>query len=225
MTEELLATFKEIQTKGREVNPEFTLASETWWDRAFSLVDVSYIRMNDIDMNSPALRYTFPEWTSTIFAENPGDFNVMNNGMRYGLVWALAPRHYNDSMDEALTRPLSEYVRELIRIRAKHKDLLFHGRFRDTWGAEVKADRDVRYSVFEGADKAGKACVVVNFGNQEATAEVTWPGGDGHDVEVLRPFQPDTIEKLPVRIRLAPRTCAVIVERGGGLHPPAARKS
>jgi hypothetical protein len=168
--------------------------------------------MNDIDMPSPALRYTFPEWTSTICAESPGDFNVINNGMRYGLVWAVQPRHYNDSMDEPLTRPLSKYVQELIRIRAKHKDVLFLGRFRDTQGAQVKGGEHVRYSVFEGMDRPGKACVVVNFGNEEETAEVTWPSGEGRPVEILKPFQPDATENLPVKVKLAPRTCAVIVE-------------
>ena len=55
MTEGILATFREILQKCREVNPEFALASEICWDRAFPFVDVSYVRMNDIDMNSPAL--------------------------------------------------------------------------------------------------------------------------------------------------------------------------
>lgn len=210
MTEEMLAMFREVLAKCREVNPNFALASEILWDRAFPFVDVSYVRMNDIDMNSPALRYTFPEWTSTICAESPGDFNVMNNGMRYGLVWAMQPRHYNDSMDEPLTRPLSQYVQELIRIRTKHKELLFHGRFRDTVGAEVKAGKDVRYSVFEGMDRPGKACVVVNYGNEEATAEVSWPGGEGLTVEILKPFQADAVDKLPVKIHMAPRTCAIV---------------
>ena len=148
LTEELLATFREILARSREVDPQFALASEIFWDRAFPLVDVSYVRMNDIDMNSPALRYTFPEWTSTICAESPGDFNVMNNGMRYGLVWAVQPRHYNDSMDEPLTRRLSEYVRELIRIRAKHRDLLFLGRFRDTLEAPFRARKARFRAVF-----------------------------------------------------------------------------
>ena len=212
LPEGMLATFKEILQRCREVNPQFAFASEIFWDRSFPYVDVSYVRMNDIDMNSPALRYTFPEWTSTICAENPGDFNVVNNGMRYGLVWAIQPRHYNDSMDEPLTRRLSEYVRELIRIRAKHRDLLFHGRFRDTLGAEVRAGEDVRYSVFEGVEKPGKACVVVNYGNEQAGAEVTWPGGEGETVEVLKPFHPEAEDKLPVKVQLAPRTCAVIVK-------------
>ena len=214
MVEGILVMLRETLEKAHEVNPAFALASETCWDRTFQYVDVSYVRMNDIDMPSPALRYTFPEWTSTICAESPGDFNVMNNGMRYGLVWAVQPRHYNDSMDEALTRPLSRYVQELIRIRSKHKDVLFFGRFRDTLGAEVKGGKSVRYSVFEGMDKPGKACVVVNFGDDEETAEVTWPGREGSQVEVLMPFKPDAVQNLPVTIRLAPRTCAVIARKG-----------
>jgi hypothetical protein len=212
LTQALLSTLEEVVRRCRAVNPEFALASEIFWDRSFPLVDVSYVRMGEIDMPSPALRYTFPEWTSTICAESPGDFNVMNNGMRYGLVWAMQPRHYNDSMDEPLTRPLSRYVQELIRIRTKHREILFHGRFRDTVGAEVKAGENVRYSVFEGMGRPGKACVLVNYGNKEASAEVSWPGGEGHPVEVLKPFHADTVDKLPLRVRLAPRTCAVVVQ-------------
>lgn len=134
----------------------------------------------------------------------------MNNGMRYGLVWAVQPRHYNDSMDEPLTRPLSRYVRELIRIRSKHKQVLFFGRFRDTTGAEVKAGENVRHSVFEGMEGAGKACVVVNYGNKATTAEVSWPGGG--QVEMLQPFEPDWTAQLPIRLRLPSRTCAVVAQ-------------
>jgi hypothetical protein len=212
LPEGVLTTFKETLARCREVNPSFALASEIFWDRAFTLVDVSYVRMGDIDMGSPALRYTFPEWTSTICAERPGDFNVINNGMRYGLVWAMQPRHYNDSMDEPLTRPLSRYVQELIRIRAKHKDILFLGRFRDTIGARVRATENVRYSVFEAMGKPGKACEVVNYGNEDAPAEVSWPGGDGSAVEVLQPFRPDKHGRLPIRLVVPPRTCIVLAK-------------
>jgi hypothetical protein len=213
LPEGLLKAYADIAAKTREVDSEVSIASEMFWDRAFPFVDVSYARMGQIDMPSTALKFTFPEWTSTICAESPGDFNIMNNGMRYGLVWAVQPRHYNDSMDELLTRPLSRYVQELIRIRSQHKDVLFFGRFRDTLGAEVKGGAMVRYSVFEGMDKPGKACVVVNFGDDEETAEVTWPGGEGSQVEVLTPFKPNAVQNLPVTVRLAPRTCAVIAQK------------
>jgi hypothetical protein len=90
--------------------------------------------------------------------------------------------------------------------------VLFLGRFRDTLGADVNGGANVRYSVFEGMDAPGKACVVVNFGNAEETAEVSWPGGEGTQVEVLTPFQPDKVATLPAVVRLAPRTCAVVVQ-------------
>ena len=212
LTEGVLETLKETLSRCKEVKPDFAQASEMFWDRAFPLVDVSYVRMNDIDMGSTALRYTFPEWTSTITAERPWDFNVMNNGMRYGLVWAVQPRHYNNSMDDPLTRPLSRYIQELIRIRSKHKDVLFFGRFNDTMGAKVSGSEHVRYSVFEGMEKPGKACVVVNFGNEETRVKVAWEGGDGQSVEILMPFHSDKNGKLPVEFKLPPRQCAVVAE-------------
>ena len=209
----LIATYQELLEKARKINPGFALASEIWIDRTFPHFDVSYMRMNTIDMGSPALRYTFPEWTGTIFGESPGDFNPMNNGMRYGLVWALAPRHYNDSLDEPLTRPLSGYVADLIRIRTKYRDLLFHGRFKDTQGATVEAGTNVRYSVFEPmkAAEKGRACVVVNYGDKEEQATVSFPEAEGRQAEVSAPFEPDRKAVLPVRLSIPPRRCAVVV--------------
>ena len=209
----VLSTYKELLEKARTVNPNFALASEMMGDRALPYVDVSYMRINSIDMDSTAFRYTFPEWTSTIFGESPGDFNPMNNGLRYGLVWDLAPRHYTDSMDEALTRPLSRYVSELIRIRKQYGSLLFHGRFNDTMGATVTGDSDIRFSVFKPMEPGspGQACVVVNFGNRTENAEVSFPGLEGARVEVSMPFHQDRWETLPFRLALSPTSAAVVV--------------
>ena len=212
LPEGVIRTYQDVLREGRKINPDLAIASENPWDRAFPYVDVSYLRMNAIDMPSTALRYTFPEWTATIFAENPGDRNVMNNGMRYGFVWALAPRHYNASMDDPMTRPLSEYVSELIRIRKEYSDLLFHGRFDDTEGASVTSSGVVRYSVFEGMNNPGeKGVVVVNYQDDPAEASVSVPGAS--EAKVLIPFQPDKTEHLPAKLQIPPRTCAVIVVR------------
>lgn len=210
--EGLLMTLAEILQEGRRVDPEFALASETWWDRAFQYVNVLYSRMTDIDIADPTLIYTFPEVTSTIFAENPTDFNVMNNGMRYGMVWALAPRHYNDSLDERLTQPLARYVRELIRIRARHRDVLFHGRFQDTLGAQVSQRPDLRYSVFRTtrAAQPRQACVVVNYGDRSIDTSVTW--GGANRAEICQPYQADRVATLPADIQVPPHSCAVVAE-------------
>jgi hypothetical protein len=210
----IVSTFQELLDKGRKVNPAFALASEIWIDRTLPYVDVSYLRMGDIDMPSTAMRYTFPEWKPTIFGESPGDFNPMNNGLRYAMVWALAPRHYNDGLDEPLQRPLSRYVSELIRIRQKYRDLLFNGRFRDGIGATVSGGPDVRYSVFENMDpRAAAACVVVNYGDQPESAEVNLAGEAGREVEISAPFEEDRKAKLPLKLNIPPHRCVVVVSR------------
>jgi uncharacterized protein DUF6259 len=201
----------QVLGKGKEINPQLAIASELIWDRAFQYVDVSYLRMNDIDMH-PVLKYTFPEWTSTIFAESPFDFNIMNNGMRYGFVWALAPRHYSSSLDEVLTQSLSNYVKELIRIRKKYADILFTGRFDDTIGAMVQCGVNSRFSVFEAMnDTTRKAVVVVNFGNNEDEMEVSIENSKGRKAELCIPFQTDMLVQLPAKIKVPPKTCAVLV--------------
>lgn len=56
-------------------------------------------------------------------------------------------------------------------------------------------------------------CVVVNYGNEEETIEVTWPGGEGTEVEVLSPLKADAVQTLPAKLLLPPRSCAVIAQK------------
>ena len=210
----ILETFQDLLAQARAINPDFSLAGEVWFDRSMPYVDVSYMRMGSIDIGSPVLKYTFPEWTATIFGTTPGDYNEMNNGMRYGFVWALAPRHYNESVDEPLTRPLARYVSELIRIRKENADLLSFGRFNDTTGATVTGGPDIRYSVFGPLQPGsqGRACVVVNFSDKAESAEVNLDGLVGK-VTISVPFQPDHKAILPVKLAVPAHTAAVLVKR------------
>lgn len=68
-------------------------------------------------------------------------------------------------------------------------------------------------SVFEEMDARGKACAVVNFGNEEEAVEVMWPGGERSLVEILIPFPADAVVNLPVRVRLVPRPCVVVIQK------------
>jgi Domain of unknown function (DUF6259) len=209
-----MKTYQELIPAARAIDPDFSLTSENWYDRDLPYIDVSYMRMGGVDMGSPVLRYTFPEWTATIFGESPGDFGPMNNGMRYGLVWDLAPRHYNDSVDEPLTRRLAGYVEELIRIRKEFESLLFFGRFNDTMGAKVQGGADIRYSVFEPLDSArtGRAAVIVNFGDAPEDAAVQLDGMSG-EVTIAAPDQPDRKAELPLDLTIPPHRLVVVVKQ------------
>jgi hypothetical protein len=106
-------------------------------------------------------------------------------------------------------------VQELIRIRTKYQDLLFHGRFNDTLGAEVTSDPDIRYTVFTSMDKNDqrRAAVLVNFGDQDENAELTFPGLEKQQLEVAAPFETERKISQPARITIAPHTCVVLVAR------------
>lgn len=210
----IMETFKQLLPAARAIDPGFSLAGEVWSDRSFPYIDVSYMRMGNIDMGSTVLKYTFPEWTATIFATTPGDYNEMNNGMRYGFVWDIAPRHYNQSVDDPLTHPLARYVSELIRIRKEYADLLFLGRFNDTMGATVHGGPNVRYSVFKPLQpgKSAEACVVVNFDKTPQTVVVSLDGFSGK-VEVATPFHADRPATLPIRLTIPPHRLAVVVKQ------------
>jgi hypothetical protein len=207
-------TYDEFLRRARRINPNVALAAD-FYDRSlpYSQVVRSYLFAAK-DADSMAVKYTFPEMTSIVFAETPENFSRINNGLRYGLVWDIAPRHYTDSMDEELTRPLSHYLSELIRIRKQYVDLLFQGRFNDTVGAHVAGDGEtIRYSVFSPlkSDDPRRACVVVNFGDQEEGVTVTIEGKDGLQAKISMPFQPDRIDTLPVELNLPPQRAAVVV--------------
>ncbi len=208
-----IGIYQDVLKQGRKINPDLAIASENWYDRALPHVDVSYIRLYGLDMSSTAMRYTFPEWTGTVFAEGPGDFDSMNNGMRYGLVWDMAPRHYTTSVDDPLTRPLSRYVQELIRIRDKYKDLLFLGKFNDTMGANVTSGPDVRYSVFSSRSAADRrrAVVIVNFGDREEAASVQFTGLEGRELEIALPFEKERKLFQPAQLNIPPHRCVVVV--------------
>jgi len=58
---------QQLLPAARAIDPGFSLAGEVWFDRSFPYIDVSYMRMGNIDMGSTVLKYTFPEWTATNF--------------------------------------------------------------------------------------------------------------------------------------------------------------
>jgi hypothetical protein len=56
-----------------------------------------------------------------------------------------------------------------------------------------------------------RAVVVVNYGEEEETAEVRVQGAEGHAVEISEPFAADRKATLPAHLRLQPYRCAVVV--------------
>lgn len=191
-------------------------------DTAYSLdvikvsTDVCVLSLDKINGNFAGLHWLNPDGEIIKEPRLGENFRILlPNGMRYGLVWAMAPRHYNASMDEAVTRPLSEYVAELIRIRKKYADILFNGWFMDTLGASVKCGPNSRFSIFQPMNgSAKKAVVLVNYDNKEDEMEVNFDNVKNETADLSIPFQTSRLIQLPAKIKVPPRSCAVVVLDG-----------
>jgi hypothetical protein len=55
--------------------------------------------------------------------------------------------------------------------------------------------------------------VLVNFGDDKETADMSFPHLDGHDVTISAPFEPDRSATLPLRLTIPPHRCVVVVYR------------
>lgn len=210
-------TYEEFLGQARAINPGVALSLQDYFDRDFPYNDVSFMLLQASKDVAMPLRSTFPEWNFVALAMRPGDFDRLNNGLRYGLVWTIAPRGFTASMDEASTRPLSQYLSELIRIRKKYESLLFEGRYVEDIGVKVDGDKEnIRYGVFEPVSSASqqRACVVVNFGDQQENVEVSIQGSEGHEATVSAPFMPDRVVLLPSKLVVRPHQVIVVVNKG-----------
>ncbi len=101
------------------------------------------------------------------------------------------------------------YGQKIDDLRRKYKAFLWDGAFRDTLGADVSADADVRYSVFV-AENGKRAVVVVNPSSTNAiTAKVRVPNAG--KLVVATPDQPDA-EATDGTVRIPARCAAVVME-------------
>ncbi len=101
------------------------------------------------------------------------------------------------------------YGQKIDDLRRKYKAFLWEGAFRDTLGANVSADSELRYSVFL-AENGKRAVVVVNPSSGVAiTAKVNVPNAG--NLVVATPDQPDAVP-TDGTLKIPARCAAVVME-------------
>ena len=83
------------------------------------------------------LRYVFPEWTACQHVSKPLDFELINSAVMTGSVICMEPFCYQGSMDHPIYRKMSAYIKEVERIRAELKDVIFLGEYGDNLFAKI----------------------------------------------------------------------------------------
>ncbi len=198
----------------RAINPEFALSVESNWDRMLSYTDVVWWAA--LGQRS-SVKDTFPQWTPTGAVNQPFSYNAVNLLVWQGCAMLVGPGHYTASMNDALWRPLSAYIKEVQRIRQCLKDTLFLGQLLEMQATAVHGPfaehEDARWSTFRNNETGKRACVLVNLSDEllEADSVVLADNTDGA-VTVCQPFEQDQTAQLPVTITVPPERLVVLAE-------------
>jgi hypothetical protein len=135
LCEGLVQSVGRVYKKCRDLNSNFCIASEFGTDRLIPYFDIGYRNSSGYEV-SP-LRYVFPEWTSCQHVSSPRDFKTINGAILTGSVICAEPDSYQGSMDNPLYHDLSNYIREVTRIRKELLDIIFLGKYYDDLDAKI----------------------------------------------------------------------------------------
>jgi hypothetical protein len=214
VSEGQLAAVQEVQSACGAVNPNFAISAECPWDRLLSITGVGWAWHPTSGEHVPVFKYTFPRvYLPTMSVTQPYDYTAVNNALRYGYQIFVGPGDYTESMDFAPFKDLSNYIREVIRLRESLKDTIYAGEFLDTLEASVKSAGHAGYGVFRNSS-GKRACVLVNYDREPREVTVTGFDGNGRGrVKVYQPFADVGEEKLPATVKLAGERFAVVMEQ------------
>lgn len=211
--EGILQALDEILRACRALNPEFCISVESAWDRMLQYTDVAWVWHPTWENDHiPVYKFTFPQWVPAIAVNQPYDFNVVNNAVRFGYQLLIGPAHYTASMQHKPMRKLSAYIGEILRIREELKDTVFLGEFLDILQVYVEAPEDIKFSVHRNPGTGKRACVLVNFGDVSHQALVSFEGNSGGAVRIYQPFEKVRLGKLPSDVLLPSERLAIVVE-------------
>ena len=159
-------------------------------------------------------KYTFPEWVGTCTVFQPYDYNIVNNAVRYGSFVHVAFGNWTAYMGDELFKPLSNYIREVQRIREELKETIYMGEFLDNLEAVVEVSDDMRYGVHRNTGSGKRAVVAINFDADPHDLAVNSFGGntDG-SVYIYEPFKDRMEAKLPLKMPVAGERLAIVVEK------------
>ena len=196
---------EELRAAADKVSPDFIFSGEGPEDWLMQYYPVSEVGVGSI----PICQY-IDSRHSLILAGVSGwdDRETLNMILLRHCVIQYEPFLYKGHITDF---PMTlKYGQKIDALRAKYKDYLWDGDFRDTLGAEVTADGPSPYSVFI-ADSGKRAVVIVNPGSDKAiVAHVKLPHAG--KLITATPEDPDG-QPCSGTVKIPPRSAVVILER------------
>jgi hypothetical protein len=200
-----------IRRECRAIRPDFCISIETTWDRSLAFGASTWW-----GGNMAAAKRVFPELVETVGLYQPFDFVGVNDAVRNGYAVMVAPYHFNRSVDADGWQGLSEYIREVKRIRDELDESVFFAEYLGAsevrFGPE-KAATPFDYAAFRNRRNGKLACVLTHRGPAAESVPVAGLGPrDKGPVRIYRPFQPVEMAQLPFRVAVPPERFAIVVE-------------
>ena len=195
----------------RPVRPDFCLGVESHWDRLLSYCDAWWLWFDGEHV--PVMKYTFPEFLPTFAVAQPWDYVNVNRAVQYGYQLLVGPVRYSTSMADEQTRPLSNYIREIIRIREGLKDTIFLGEFLDDREVDVRTAENLTYKTHRNPATGKRACVLVNHAAGPLKTRVAFEGNAGGRARIYRPFEKVETRELPAAVSIPPERLVIVVEQ------------
>lgn len=116
-------------------------------------------------------------------------------------------------MQNELMKPVSTYIKEIVRIQEELKDTILLGEFLDNLQVRVEEQGGVRFGSHRNPKTGKRACVLVNFGETPLeTSVLAFDGNEKGDVRIYQPFEECKNAKLPVKVTVPPDRLVIVVE-------------
>ncbi|MFD1675259.1 DUF6259 domain-containing protein [Alicyclobacillus fodiniaquatilis] len=206
LKESVLETVVKYRDLALKARPDFAIASESHWDRLTPFVEASYARFFDGD-HLPTFRYAFPNFRQTCCITGPTDFELVNLAIQYGYILNIEGRCLHGNIDDMPI--LLPYVKEVLQLRRRHKDVLWDSQLISLDNAGVQVTGDVSCCVHQSlANPSDYALVVSN--HTENNVEIKLQIEGVSQVEVEQPYATAVNMSSTDALSIASRRFAVI---------------
>jgi hypothetical protein len=197
---------RQLWAAADQANTNFLFAGEAPGDWLMQYFPCSYFRIHADSV--PVCRYIDPHAPLMVAVTGFDDREMLNLILMDRYIISYEPYNFKGYLTDF---PLTlAYGKKIDALRRRYKDYLWDGTFRDTLGATVTGNGNIRYSVFVTA--TGKhAVVVVNMEPVKAiTASVKLPHSG--KLIVARPELPNPAP-TPGVFEIPARSAAVVIEQ------------
>lgn len=197
---------RQLRAAADSVNPNFLFSGEGPQDWLTQYYPFTYTRITAA--STPVQRYIDPHAPIMVAVTGFNDRDMLNLCLLDRYIIEYEPYYFKGHLTDF---PLTlAYGKKIDALRRKYKTYLWDAEFRDTMGAEVKADGLYKYSVF--VTSSGKrAVVVVNMeSNMTITARV-----DIQNHGKLIAATPEHPDATPTSgtLRIPAQSAAVVMEK------------